>query len=224
MKELQIHNQGVNIHILHTELNNVAPFVIVPGMVESAESYSQFMESLDRPAIAISLRGRGKSDAPTSGYSFAEQASDIAAVVTYLNLQQYYLIGFSVGAAFALFHSAQVKGKIAGIIVGDYPPIYSAIPSSWINFISSMSDKPITENVASALQKESETLPLPAFIASIDAPVLVIRAEDDSFLDESAITVYQKYVKNIRVVTLPNSTHDLAESADLVQLVNDFAI
>src|SRR6059036_453604 len=66
-------NGSVRLHYLDSNPNGGArktPIVFVPGMLGSAEDYLTEMETLaSRRGLAMSLRARGKSDAPKSGYS-----------------------------------------------------------------------------------------------------------------------------------------------------------
>src|SRR4051812_11489996 len=73
------------------------PVVFVPGMSNPARDYED-NEALvtalgTRTIIAISIRGRGESDAPETGWTIAAQASDIAAVVEHEQLRRYHLAG-----------------------------------------------------------------------------------------------------------------------------------
>jgi pimeloyl-ACP methyl ester carboxylesterase len=88
LKETWINNNGVNIHVIdsNTVAKQELPLVIIPGLSESAEDYLPLMESLSPcRCVAISLRGRGKSDAPHTGYKLEDHISDIEAVVKYLD-------------------------------------------------------------------------------------------------------------------------------------------
>ncbi|GGG81426.1 alpha/beta fold hydrolase [Paenibacillus radicis (ex Gao et al. 2016)] len=60
--------------------------------------------------IGIDQRGFGKSDAPAEGYSYDRLADDIKAVIDRLELDQVYLVGFSVGGAIAVRYMARHGG------------------------------------------------------------------------------------------------------------------
>ena len=63
-------NDKVEIHYIvnQVDTNKLKPLIIISGLTESAEDYIDIIKEInDRRCIAISLRGRGKSDAPYSG-------------------------------------------------------------------------------------------------------------------------------------------------------------
>ncbi len=66
-------SEGVKIHYLESKDcdNKLTPIVYVPGALNYAEQSVELMQEFKRrKTISLSLRGRGKSDAPLTGYSF----------------------------------------------------------------------------------------------------------------------------------------------------------
>ena len=77
-------NKGVKIHYITVNANDSEiPLLMIPGMTNSADEIMEDLgnNNFGRYCIHISIRGRGKSNSPDSGYSFEEQVSDINAVV-----------------------------------------------------------------------------------------------------------------------------------------------
>jgi non-heme chloroperoxidase len=60
--------------------------------------------------IGIDLRGFGKSDKPYSGYSYDRLADDVYAVVQTLKLENFTLVGHSVGGAISIRYMARHDG------------------------------------------------------------------------------------------------------------------
>ncbi len=60
--------------------------------------------------VAIDLRGFGRSDAPAFGYGYDQMAEDIYQVVCALRLQNFTLVGFSMGGAIALRYMRIFRG------------------------------------------------------------------------------------------------------------------
>jgi pimeloyl-ACP methyl ester carboxylesterase len=82
-------NNQVRLHYLdgHADCPTELSIVIVPGLAETAEDYAELMRRLaPRRCVAISLRGRGRSDTPASGYTLDDHADDVLAVVRHLGL------------------------------------------------------------------------------------------------------------------------------------------
>ena len=60
--------------------------------------------------VTLDLRGFGKSDAPTWGYSYNQMATDLYHVVSRLNLSNFVLAGFSMGGAIVLRYLGLYNG------------------------------------------------------------------------------------------------------------------
>lgn len=83
IEENWVDNDGIRINFFQSkpEKAGKTPLLICPGLSESAEEYINLISSLqDNRCIALSFRGRGKSDSPLTGYSLEDHVSDIAAV------------------------------------------------------------------------------------------------------------------------------------------------
>lgn len=84
-----------------------------------------------RRALAIDLRGHGKSAKPKDNdYSVAAFARDVDTVAKELKLQRFVLVGHSLGAAVANAYAAANPSKVAGLVLvgapGKTPPEQSA--------------------------------------------------------------------------------------------------
>ena len=74
------------------------PVVFVPGITDFADEYEAIGELFgSRRLLVIEMRGRGGSDAPLTGYSVSEQASDVEAVIAANGLERFHLMTFSAG-------------------------------------------------------------------------------------------------------------------------------
>ena len=79
--------------------------------------------------VAPDLRGWGDSEAPESGYALADFANDAAEVIAALDLQNYILIGHSMGGKIAqLFASRQPRGLVGLVLVAPSPPVPLTLP------------------------------------------------------------------------------------------------
>lgn len=71
MKSYWVNNEGTTIEFIDSILgstNKEIPLVIIPGLSESTEDYIPLIRLLSpRRCVAISLRGRGKSDGLETG-------------------------------------------------------------------------------------------------------------------------------------------------------------
>lgn len=100
---------GVPVVFVHANLGN----------------FTQWREALDhlrpsRRAVALDLRGHGRSAPPADGeYSTERRADDVAAVVEALGLGRVVLVGHSGGAAVALQYAARDPSRVAGLLLVD---------------------------------------------------------------------------------------------------------
>src|SRR6266571_5456785 len=90
-----VDNNGVRLHYIESQPRTsveLVPIVFIPGALGTAELYYREIESLaPRRCVAISLRGRGKNNAPERGYTLEDHASDIDAVIRQSELNSFCL-------------------------------------------------------------------------------------------------------------------------------------
>ena len=60
--------------------------------------------------VTFDLRGFGMSDCPWDGYSYTRLAEDIRVITDKLNLNQFILVGFSMGGAIAIRYMSRYAG------------------------------------------------------------------------------------------------------------------
>ncbi|HXD40767.1 MAG TPA: alpha/beta hydrolase [Ramlibacter sp.] len=75
-----------------------------------------------RRALAMDLRGHGRSDKPPAGdYGVSALAEDIAAVADSLELRRFVLVGHSMGGAAAAAYAGKHPAKLAGLVLAGTP-------------------------------------------------------------------------------------------------------
>ncbi|MEO8120895.1 MAG: alpha/beta hydrolase [Rhodoferax sp.] len=90
-----------------------------------AGNFTQWREALDhlrrrRRAIALDLRGHGRSEKPADGdMSIGGRCADVAAVADALGLERFMLVGHSGGGIVALQYAAQNAKRVAGLLLVD---------------------------------------------------------------------------------------------------------
>ena len=77
----------------------------------------------DFRTITVDQRGWGRSATPTTGYSLADLADDVEAVVAALDLERYVLVGHSMGGKVSQLVASRRSRGLAGIVlVAPAPP------------------------------------------------------------------------------------------------------
>lgn len=223
IKNKWVSNKGTYIHFIDNydlKSNEELPFIIVPGLSESAEDYIPLMKLLfPRRCIAITLRGRGESDSPQEGYTLEDHISDIESVITYLNLNEFILMGFSRGVSYTLGYAFKNLKLIKGLVIGDYPAIHSKLPEGWVEYFSTLSpwrgkalSDRMKEHSLYGLQRESEQFLFWDKLYSIHCPVLVIRGgKEGSALSKDNARRYLEEIPNARLEVFEESAHNIFE-------------
>jgi pimeloyl-ACP methyl ester carboxylesterase len=214
MLDRWVDNKGVNIHYLDNESQALlTPLVYVPGMLGTAEQFTDEMEVLrPRRCISMSLRGRGKSDIPKNGYSLIDHASDIKAVIKNCKLQEYIVMAYSMGVPYALECASQHSMSIKALILLDYPARLPQISQDWkTNIVNRFGTW--TEPFAEAIQNESVELELWDRLEKINCPILVIRGgKDGARINEEYAKKYEESVnEKLTLIEFTESGHELWE-------------
>ena len=229
LKEGWANNNSVRIHFLDTgaEASPLTPILMVPGAFGSAEMYtSEFEAFAPRRCLSLSLRGRGKSDAPLKGYSLADQVGDLSAVITHTNLTNIILMAFSMGTPVALQYALTTNINIAGIIVVDYPARYPNIPEEWAvkvkEYLPAEKAKP---HVVDGIQRDSEEILLWEQLSQIQCPLLVMHGKQEgTLLPRDVADTYQAHAPHAQLVEFPESGHALWEPSyeQFIEVVKEF--
>jgi N-formylmaleamate deformylase len=119
-----VDTNGLRLHYTRTG-GEKPPLVFAHGVTDAGLCWRPVAEALaaEYDAIMVDARGHGRSDAPERGYGPAEQAVDLAGIITALELERPAVLGHSMGAATAL------------VLAGTYPDLPGAIlledPPAW---------------------------------------------------------------------------------------------
>jgi pimeloyl-ACP methyl ester carboxylesterase len=98
------------------------PVVLVHSLAGNARQWSGQLTHLQstRRAVALELRGHGRSDPAKNGdYTLEGMANDIAAVVERRNFERIVLVGHSLGGGVALVYAGAYPERVAGLLLVD---------------------------------------------------------------------------------------------------------
>src|SRR6202049_947836 len=127
-------NSG-NIDIYHEDHGSGDPVVLIHGYPLSGASWEKQMPVLlaaGHRVITYDRRGFGKSSQPTTGYNYDTFAEDLQKVVTHLNLQNFALVGFSMGGGEVARYIGKYgsKGVSHAVFISSVPPFLLKTPDN----------------------------------------------------------------------------------------------
>jgi len=88
-----------------------------------------------RRAIAFDFKGHGNSPAISGRYSYDSLSQDIETVADLQQLDNFVLVGHSMGAAVAIEYAAAHAERVAALVLVDPPPAPGAVPQQQIQEI-----------------------------------------------------------------------------------------
>jgi non-heme chloroperoxidase len=119
-------NSG-DIELYYEDHGSGKPVVLIHGYPLSGASWEKQVPALLNAgyrAITYDRRGFGKSSQPTVGYNYDTFAEDLHKLITHLKLQDFTLVGFSMGGGeiARYFGKYRSNGASHAVIIGGVPP------------------------------------------------------------------------------------------------------
>ena len=123
---------GVRIH--HLQAGQGPDLVMIHGLAADLSFwYLRILPHLtSRWRVTLyDLRGHGLSEVPASGYTTADFAEDLAALLDHLGIERPHLAGHSLGGAVALHHAVLRPDRVRGLALFDCRvPALQPLPSA----------------------------------------------------------------------------------------------
>ena len=97
------------------------PILCIHGLTANCRCWDLLASGLAprHRVVALDLRGRGHSEAPSSGYSLAHHVRDILALLDDLSLERPVVLGHSLGAFIALALAASQPQRVDRVVLVD---------------------------------------------------------------------------------------------------------
>src|SRR6266699_2353618 len=116
-----------NIDLYYEDHGSGKPVVLIHGYPLSGASWEKQVPMLlaaDHRVITYDRRGFGKSSQPSEGYNYDTFAADLRQLVTQLKLQDFTLVGFSMGGGeiARYFGKSGSKGVSKAVFISSVPP------------------------------------------------------------------------------------------------------
>jgi pimeloyl-ACP methyl ester carboxylesterase len=96
--------------------------VFLHSLAGNARQWASQLEHVrtTRRAVAMDLRGHGRSEPPSDGqYRIEDQMADVDAVVEALGVERFALVGHSFGAGVALEYASARQARVTHLMVAD---------------------------------------------------------------------------------------------------------
>jgi pimeloyl-ACP methyl ester carboxylesterase len=213
-----VNNAAVRLHVVDNgRVSASPPVLVIPGMGEYAYEYAWMLDRLgDRRVLVVDLRGRGRSDAPDSGYAWEDHIGDLRAVVESLKLEQPILVAFSRGSSYALGYALQFPARVRGLAVGDYYARHVGLPAEFAEQQLRMEIRgvPVAQRMPGhavrGVAAESREVPLWGRLAELCCPVLVIRgSRRGCVVTDELAERWQTSLPSVEMATIIGAGHDL---------------
>ena len=116
---------GLRLHYFDWGNASAPPVVCVHGYTSSAEAFNaparHFQDHFH--FIVPDVRGHGESGwSPTGAYQYSDQVSDLEGMVTQLGLEQFTLIGTSMGGIIAMAYAGVHPERLTCLVINDIGP------------------------------------------------------------------------------------------------------
>jgi pimeloyl-ACP methyl ester carboxylesterase len=118
MARLQLLDLGLS----YEQAGSGSDVVLIHGLgANLAFWYFDIMQKLAKEfrVTAFDLRGHGRSDMPTSGYTIGHMAGDLEGLLDHLSIGRVHLVGHSFGGAVALQAALRLPDRVASLTIAD---------------------------------------------------------------------------------------------------------
>lgn len=192
------------------------PVLFSPGLSDTADEYEAAFAALrPRRLLVVEVRGRGRSDAPPTGYSADDHVDDLDAVVEHAGLDHFHLMTFSRGTTWGIDLARRRPSCVASVSIGDYRAVEVGLPPTFAEsqWRTRFRGRPMPDRVAfhvlEGIARESRDRDLWEALGGLGVPVLVGRGAAGGILRDADVERYRAAVADIEVVTFDDAAHDL---------------
>jgi pimeloyl-ACP methyl ester carboxylesterase len=223
-REHWVTRDGVRLHVVehHASLApELTPLLHIPGAFQGADRFDFWHHLAPRRVVVYAQRGRGKSDAPTSGYTWEDHVADVEAVTAAMGLDSLFLYSFSQGTAAALGFALRHPERIKGLIIGDFPALYPKYDDAWKAKFAGHANPTALDGIV----RESREISMWAELPTLTCPVLLLHGDQAGIvLRPEDIANYKHYLPHIQIKVFEGSSHPLWEPSEerLTSTLRDF--
>lgn len=193
------------------------PILFVPGLSDAAVEYVEMLEWIaPRRLLVVDVRGRGASEAPSSGYEAAAHAADLEAVLDEEAIDRFHLVTFSRGTTWGLDLLRANPARVASMAIADYRAVEVRLLPTFADrqWGTRFRGRPMSErlqkHVLEEVAADSLSRDLWDVLTGLRGPLLVARAGGPgSVLDEEAVLRYLAIRPDAEILVVPDAPHDV---------------
>ncbi|HEY8525293.1 MAG TPA: alpha/beta hydrolase [Acidimicrobiales bacterium] len=193
------------------------PILFSPGLSDIAEEYAEMLAFLaPRRVLVVEVRGRGRSEAPPTGYAAADHAADLAAVLDEEGIGRFHLMTFSRGTTWGLQLAFADPTRVASVAIGDYRAAEVALPADFaeMQLRTTFRGRPMAERIPRHVLEQvaaaSRDRELWDDLAKLPGPLLVAQPGGaGGILTDELVDRYRRARPDVEVVVVPDAPHDL---------------
>lgn len=201
----------ISIHSIKAENNNSNKWVLfIPGAVNSAEEIESNLKDAKFNYFILSLRGRGNSDVPTSGYSLKDQASDIVSFINSLEENiELTVFAHSVGVPISIIAIHNLKRKVKAFVMCEFAPFYPPFDKNWADNVKKQKLSSISNIAVDGIVKDAVYTDVAKELSSINSELYLLTGNNQfSALRDKEKEALKKMIPQISISSIDGG-HDL---------------
>jgi pimeloyl-ACP methyl ester carboxylesterase len=193
------------------------PILFSPGLSDFADEYLEMLAFFfPRRAFVVEVRGRGGSEAPSSGYSVIDHLADLSAVLEEEGIDRFHLMTFSRGTSWGLELALSQPDRVASMSIGDYKAFELQLPPTFTEqqMAGRFRGRPMTEriqrHVLEGLVAQSRHRQLWDRLPELSCPLLVAQpGNGGGLVSDEVVAQYRAVRPDVEVVVVPDASHDI---------------
>jgi non-heme chloroperoxidase len=194
------------------------PILLSPGVTDFAGEYAEVLKFLlPRRVVVVEVRGRGESEAPALGYTAADHADDLAAVLDEAGIDRFHLMTFSRGTTWGLDLALRNPARVATVSIGEYWTGEHALEAHMAETLMAtrFRGRPMVErvqpHVLTEMFRASRMRDLCDDLVATGLPVLMATgtAAEGRMLNDDTLADYRLRIPGLETVIIDGAGHDL---------------
>ena len=227
---------GLRLSYAEQGANNSRPLILLPGIAYSWRIFEPLLAELPENVhvYALSQRGHGDSDRPTTGYRTRDFEQDLLLFMDALQIPIAIIVGASSGGFTARSFAATHPERAAGLVLLGSPSTLTGRPNPFAelkdpidpgfvkSFAESVLSRPasaealvsmITENLKVPARVWVETSSglleetFPGELAKIQAPTFIVWGDRDPIITKADQFAIAEAIKGSKLIAHPGSGH-----------------